>query len=137
MLEIGKYAPGYEKCLLNTSKISRKDGRSCSREGQKGKHGETLTKRFVNALQGTSLDTSIMDECDKPSHFVLKTCAEQELTPLGQDEVLDMEVDNETRDLVKAAAAVTTTNTLVTNTNTDVSSTTKTSTSQPGHSLRK
>ena len=77
-----------------------------------------------------------MDECDKPSHFVLKTCAEQELTPLGQDEVLDMEVDNETRDLVKAAAAVTTTNTPVTNSNTDVSSTTKASTSQPGHSLR-
>ena len=86
-------------------------------------------------MQWTGLDTSIMDESDKASLIDLKTSAEQELRPLGQD-VLNMEVDNKTRDLVEAAAAVTTTNTPVTNSNTDVSSTTKASTSQPGHSLR-
>ena len=39
-----------------------------------------------------------MEESEKPSHVNLTTSAEQELTPLVQDEVLDMEVDSETRD---------------------------------------
>ena len=89
-----------------------------------------------------------MEESEKPSHVDLTTSAEQELTLMVQDDVLDMEVDNETRDLVEAEAAATTTDTPVTavdvssSTKTtisqpvDVSSSTKSTISQPGHSLR-
>mgnify|MGYP001802974322 CR=1 FL=1 len=46
-----------------------------------------------------------MEESEKPSHVDLTTSAEQELTSREQDDVLDMEIDNVTRDLVEVAAA--------------------------------
>ena len=70
--------------------------------------------------------------------------SEQPSTEQEQDDVLDMEVDNETRDLVEAAAAETTTDTPVTAVDVssslisqpiDASSSIK-SNCQPGQSLR-
>ena len=77
--------------------------------------GETwrnVKEKFVGSLQRTSLDTSLSD---KPSHVDLDTSimeeSEQPSTEQEQDDVLDMDVDVETRDLVEAASAETTTDT--------------------------
>ena len=57
-------------------------GQELLKRRSEGEAWRNVKEKFVRSLQGTSLDTSIMEESEKPSHVDLATSAEQELTSL-------------------------------------------------------